>query len=118
MYNQFNIPEEIRESLVKMNPSLLMIFPIGRKLLHPEERRKLIMRLTIRRILPGGTQEWRLFGKRHREDRPAVICHDGRMMWYVNNNVHRVDRPAIIYPDGKRIWYIDGKFVRTNYQWK
>jgi len=65
-------------------------------------------------VLPDGTQEWRLYGKRHRADGPAVISPDGYEAWYLNGRLHRADGPAITYPDGAEEWWLDGKLHRTD----
>ena len=36
-------------------------------------------------IKPGGTKEWLLNGKRHREDGPAVEWADGTKAWFLND---------------------------------
>lgn len=56
-----------------------------------------------------GTKRWRLNGKRHREDGPAVIYADGSRFWYQNDMLHRTDGPAVIHSDGDLSWYLNGK---------
>ncbi len=55
-------------------------------------------------ISTDGTKEWRVNGKLHREDGPAVIYPDGAEMWYQYGSLHRDDGPAIILPDGTKKW--------------
>ena len=56
-----------------------------------------------------GRTEWRLGGKLHREDGPAVEDAYGYKEWYLNGKRHREDGPAIEYTDGSKAWFIDGK---------
>ena len=46
-------------------------------------------------------KEWRINGKRHREDGPAIEGSNGNKAWYLNGKLHREDGPAIEYHDGK-----------------
>ncbi len=48
---------------------------------------------------------YRLFGKLHRDNGPAIIYPDGEQKWYQNGNLHRDDGPAIIHSDGTQKWY-------------
>ena len=34
-------------------------------------------------VYSNGTQNWRLGGKLHREDGPAIITHEGILLWYL-----------------------------------
>jgi hypothetical protein len=56
-----------------------------------------------------GTQVWYLDGKVHRTDGPAAIDSDGTQAWYLDNKLHRTDGPAFIRADGSQWWYLDGK---------
>jgi hypothetical protein len=38
-------------------------------------------------VCPNGTKLWNLFGKRHREDGPAVEYADGDNHWYLNGRL-------------------------------
>ena len=58
-----------------------------------------------------GTKEWRLNGKLHREDGPAIETTDGYTTWYLNDKLHREDGPACEYPDGHKVWYLHGEKV-------
>ncbi len=55
-------------------------------------------------------REWRVNGKRHREDDlPAVITSNGDKYWYINGNLHRDNgRPAVEMANGEKEWYISG----------
>ena len=55
-----------------------------------------------------GHKEWRLNGKLHREDGPAVEWAGGTKSWYLNGELHREDGPAIEWADGTKFWYLNG----------
>ena len=38
---------------------------------------------------------WKLNGKLHREDGPAIECVNGHNIWYLNGIRHREDGPAV-----------------------
>jgi hypothetical protein len=63
---------------------------------------------------PDGTKEWRLNGKIHREDGPAIIFPDGRQYWYLNDTCHREDGPAYIGPNGSHSWFLNGNIHRED----
>ena len=56
-----------------------------------------------------GSKSWWLNGKKHREDGPAIEFADGDKHWYLNGKRHREDGPAIEYSDGFKVWYLNGK---------
>jgi hypothetical protein len=58
-----------------------------------------------------GAERWRLNGKLHREDGPAVIYPNGTQVWYRNGLRHREDGPAVIREDGIQWWYRNGKCI-------
>jgi len=58
--------------------------------------------------------EWRLNGKKHREDGPAIKLSNGTKSWFINGNRHREDGPAIEYADGATSWYKNGKLHRED----
>lgn len=62
-----------------------------------------------------GTKRWRLNGKLHRTDGPAVIWVDGLNEWceewWLNGKRHRTDGPAVIWFDGLKEWWVNGKQV-------
>ena len=58
-----------------------------------------------------GTKRWKLYGKPHREDGPAVEYQDGEKHWFINGKHHRENGPAIEYPDGRKKWYIYGESI-------
>ena len=61
-----------------------------------------------------GTKSWRLDGKLHREDGPAVEYTDGNKFWFLNDKRHRVDGPAIEWADGGKEWYLNNKRHRED----
>ena len=62
----------------------------------------------------GGNRrtEWRLNGKLHREDGPAIEWASGTKEWYLNGKRHREDGPAVEYIDGSKKYWIDGVRVK------
>lgn len=60
--------------------------------------------------------EWYLFGKRHREDGPAVLAPK-REEWWLNGKLHRLDGPAkITKADGgfNKSYYVEGINIDPN----
>ena len=68
--------------------------------------------MSTQTILPNGAIEWRLNGKLHNENGPAVIKLNGTQAWYVNDKLHRVYGPAYIQADGYQAWFVNGKRYR------
>jgi hypothetical protein len=60
-------------------------------------------------VYTNGDKYWRLNGKLHREDGPAVEGSGGSKSWYLNGNLHREDGPAIEYRSGYNVWCLNGK---------
>jgi hypothetical protein len=61
-----------------------------------------------------GTKRWRLNGKPHREDGPAIEYQDGRKVWMQFGNYHRIGGPALEWADGTKMWYQNGMHHRTD----
>lgn len=61
------------------------------------------------KVFEIGDKEWRLTGKLHREDGPAVEYADGTKVWYLNGKLHREDGPAVEHVDESKYWYLNGK---------
>ena len=61
-----------------------------------------------------GTKRWRVDGRPHRLDGPAVIDADGYQAWCVDGRPHRLDGPAVIDADGSQAWYVDGQLHRLD----
>jgi len=51
-----------------------------------------------------GQQEWFIYGWRHRDDGPAVIKANGDEYWWQHGSLHRDDGPAIIWASGGAEW--------------
>jgi len=64
------------------------------------------------RVNDGGTKEWFLNGKRHREDGPAIEYASGTKAWFLNGKLHREDGHAIEGACGTKHWYINGELNR------
>ena len=54
-----------------------------------------------------GNKIWRLDGKRHREDGPAIEGADGTKSWFLHGKLHRENGPAIEYANGNKVWYLN-----------
>ena len=52
--------------------------------------------------------EYKLNGKYHRNDGPAIDWNHGDKFWYVDGLLHRDDGPAVIYASGRRKWFRSG----------
>jgi hypothetical protein len=60
---------------------------------------------------------FRLDGKLHREDGPAIEWKDGRIEWFLFGKLHRVDGPAVISSDGEyKGWFLNG-YVYSKEEW-
>lgn len=55
-----------------------------------------------------GRKMWKLNGKLHREDGPAVVGRKGHEEWYLNGKRHREDGPAMELPAGYKEWWVNG----------
>ena len=55
--------------------------------------------------------EWRLNGKLHREDGPAIDSANGDEGWYLSGKYHRIGGPAIKWISGYKAWWLNGKEV-------
>ena len=65
----------------------------------------------------NGNKSWYINGERHRTDGPAIEYIDGSKLWYINGNPHRTDGPAVEYANGSNVWYING--IEYNHKdWK
>ena len=62
----------------------------------------------------GGNKRWRLNGKFHREDGPAIEYADGTKHWYINDERHREDGPAVERADGLKQWWVNGELHRED----
>jgi len=62
----------------------------------------------------NGDKCWRLNGKRHREDGPAIEWASGGKEWHLNGELHREDGPAIDRSNGYKAWYLNGERHRED----
>ena len=58
--------------------------------------------------------EWRVDGKLHRLDGPAVEWSDGRKEWWVEGERHCLDGPAVEWSDGSKAYWVEGKCHRLD----
>jgi hypothetical protein len=65
-------------------------------------------------VRPNGDREWRVEGKLHREDGPAVEYTDGGGEWWIHGINHREGGPAAVFCDGSWAWYRDGRLHRLD----
>ena len=72
------------------------------------------MNTPIKTVDTYGTITYKLGGKRHREDGPAVEFANGDKFWYKNGECHREDGPAIERTNGSTEWYRNGKLHRED----
>jgi len=63
------------------------------------------------KVYPNGKKEWRLNGKLHRTDGPAIEWTGGSKEWRLNGKLHRTDGPAVEMADGSKMWFLDGEQV-------
>ena len=65
------------------------------------------------KVYPNGVKYWRLNGKLHREDGPAIENTDGFKAWYLHDKRHRENGPAV-EADGFKNWYLNGERHRED----
>jgi len=78
---------------------------------HPEASFSLEPDRPVRKVLPNGTEEWRVHDQFHCTYGPAVIYKDGTEEWWCHDQLHRTDGPAITHPDGTEEWWEHGHRV-------
>ena len=64
--------------------------------------------------LANGDRRWYLNGQLHREDGPAIELANGDKYWRQNGLLHREDGPAVEFPEGTKYWYLNGKLHRED----
>jgi len=64
--------------------------------------------------MKNGNKIWRLSGKLHREDGPAVEYKNGNKKWYQYGKLHRKDGPTIETTYGYSSWHLYGKLHRED----
>lgn len=62
----------------------------------------------------NGDRFWFIKGRRHRTDGPAVEYANGTKEWYKRGKLHRTNGPAKECADGTKMWYINGKLHRED----
>ena len=55
----------------------------------------------------NGDKVWLINDERHREDGPAFEGHIGDKSWWINGELHREDGPAIEWANGVKSWYLN-----------
>ena len=65
----------------------------------------------------NGTKMWRLHGKLHREDGPAVEWSNGSKAWYMHGERHREDGAAVESLNGYKAWWLHGKRYDDAQSW-
>ena len=60
-------------------------------------------------IYENGDKYWRLNGKLHRTNGPAVENVNRSKVWCLNDKLHRTDGPAVELVNGNKYWWINGK---------
>ena len=63
----------------------------------------------VKRYSSSGGIEWRMNGRLHKTDGPAIIWEDGTKEWYYEGKRHRDNGPAVESTDGSTFWCVDGK---------
>ena len=58
--------------------------------------------------------EWKLNGKLHREDGPAIEWASGATEWWKHGKLHREDGPARTWPDGSVNYFMFGERHRED----
>ena len=79
---------------------------------HLQNQEKL---MTTERSVKNGITEWRVNGKLHREDGPAIEYANGAVeYWYFDGKLHREDGPAVTYANGEKFWYVNGDLKKVD----
>jgi hypothetical protein len=65
-------------------------------------------------VLKYGTIIYKLNGKLHKEDGPAVYYPDGSKKYYLNDKLHNEDGPALEYSNGYKEYRLNGELHRED----
>jgi len=65
----------------------------------------------------NGCKLWFLHGKLHREDGSAYEGVDGTKAWFLNDMRHKEDGPAVEYADGDKEWWLHGRIYEDAITW-
>ena len=60
----------------------------------------------------NGDTTWRMRGKLHREDGPALEGTDGYKAWCMYGKLHRLNGPAVEFANGETSWYLNGVYCQ------
>ena len=93
-----------------LKPSLIFGFPVvfSAGMTKPTAAWTLVRKMNKPecKTYPDGTKEWRLSGKIHREDGPAIEWKSGNKYWYLNNKeVHPETIVDLWLSRGVFCWY-------------
>lgn len=69
---------------------------------------KIIKTATAARSRPRVAEEFKLYGKHHRIDGPAITWDNGKKEWWLYGSEHRADGPAITWINGAEDWFFRG----------
>tara|TARA_R100001510_G_C7603984_1_gene169711 strand:- start:359 stop:673 length:315 start_codon:yes stop_codon:yes gene_type:complete len=58
-----------------------------------------------------GAKYWRINGKLHRENGPAIERANGTKEWYLHDKLHREDGPAHEHASGFKAWWLHGQLT-------
>ena len=64
-----------------------------------------------------GNKRWKLNGKYHREEGPAIEYANGTKAWFLTDMRHREDGPAIEDVDGNKVWYLNNEWCKDVFAW-
>ncbi len=62
----------------------------------------------------GNVKIWYISDTKHRTDGPAAEWTDGTQEWYMHGKRHRLDGPAVISSNGNVEWWLRGKLHRED----
>lgn len=62
----------------------------------------------------NGDREWYIKGLHHRTDGPAIDRIGGNKEWKIKGKRHRTDGPAVEFSNGAKQWYKHGKLHRVD----
>ena len=62
-------------------------------------------------VITSYTESWYRYGEYHRDNGPAVTYKNGTRFWYQHNKLHREDGPACIFRDGRCEYWLEHKKI-------
>jgi hypothetical protein len=67
---------------------------------------------------PDGSQSWKVDGKFHRDEGPAIIYKTGTMIWYQHGRLHCETGPAWCWLNGELEWWLQGiQYTELEWRW-